>query len=391
MNNKKKILLWSYFSFVVNGILGIMTGAILTYLIEDYGLNYSEAGFLVTVQSLGNLFAVLLSGLIIYQIGRRNSMLLFSAVFAVGFGGIVFTDSIFVLYLLFTITGIGWGICNNIIHILVTEASEGNSTGITVLHTSFAIGAFISPLLVSGVFSIGLTWKAAVLIVAVLSIVLFLRFLHIPIPASQEEGKGDSKGEKKGSLFSFFKEPRYYICVLLYLTYIGVEASLNTWLIIFLEKVGIMTLKKAQFMISVFWFIVIFSRLFNTILSKYIKRDKLLSMQICSLFIVLAFLVFNRNEWLAIVLIPLLGLTMAGISPSNAANAREYISGAGFASGIIFAGGSLGSALVPFLVGYIAERAGIFRGMFIPLIFLGIFFQLSLVNQRLLKKEIQNL
>lgn len=391
MNHKKTILLWSYFSFIVNGILGVMTGAILIYLIDDYGLSYSEAGFLVTVQSLGNLFAGLLSGFIIYQIGRRNSMLLFSVAFAIGFGGIVFTDSVFILYLLFTISGIGWGICNNIIHILVTEASEGSPTGITVLHTSFAVGAFISPLLVSGVFSIGLTWKTAVLIVAVLCIVLFLKFLHIPVSTPQKEKKQDLQEGKRENLFAFLKEPRYYICILLYLTYIGVEASLNTWLITFLEKVGIMTLKKAQFMVSLFWFIVIFSRLFNTVLSKYIKRDKLLSMQIIFLFIILTCLIFNRNEWLAIVLIPLLGLTIAGISPSNAANAREYISGAGFASGIIFAGGSLGSALIPFLVGYTAEYAGIFRGMFILLVLLGIFFMLSLANQRLLKKEIHNI
>lgn len=388
MKVKKNILLWSYFSFIVNGILGVMTGAILIYLIEDYGLNYSEAGLLVTVQSIGNLIVVLLSGFIIYKIGRRNSMLLFSAAFAVGFGGIVFTDSIFILYLLFTISGIGWGICNNIIHILVTEASEGNSTGITVLHSSYAVGSFVGPLIVSGVLSLGLTWKAAVLSVAILSLVLFLRFLCIPLYDTQKEEKNE--GNNKESLFSFFKETRYYVCLLLYLTYIGVEASLNTWLITFLEKTGIMSLEKAQFMFSIFWFIVIFSRLFNTVLSKYIKRDKLLSMQVLSMLIVLICLIFNRNEWLAVILIPLLGLTIAGISPSNAANAREYISGAGVASGFIFAGGSLGSALVTFLVGYFAERANIFKGMLIPVIFLMIFFLLTLLNQKLLKKEMDS-
>lgn len=59
-------------AFLVNGMLAVMTGTIITYLVRDYGISQAAAGRMVAAQSVGNLIMVLLSGFIIQLIGRKN-------------------------------------------------------------------------------------------------------------------------------------------------------------------------------------------------------------------------------------------------------------------------------------------------------------------------------
>jgi len=47
-------------AFLVNGMLAVMTGTIITYLVRDYGISQAAAGRMVAAQSVGNLIMVLL-------------------------------------------------------------------------------------------------------------------------------------------------------------------------------------------------------------------------------------------------------------------------------------------------------------------------------------------
>lgn len=48
-----------YFSFFVTGMMVLMVGAVLPYLIEDAGINYSIAGGFLSTFAIGNLLAAL--------------------------------------------------------------------------------------------------------------------------------------------------------------------------------------------------------------------------------------------------------------------------------------------------------------------------------------------
>ena len=72
----KRLRFTSCMAFLVNGMLAVMTGTIITYLVRDYGISQAAAGRMVAAQSVGNLIMVLLSGFIIQLIGRKKSLLL---------------------------------------------------------------------------------------------------------------------------------------------------------------------------------------------------------------------------------------------------------------------------------------------------------------------------
>ena len=86
---KKKIdklfFLSCCYAYFVNGMLVLMTGAILTYLRQDYHLSYGQGGLLVSVQAIGNLLSGLLSGVIIHRLGRKRTMFFVATMFTLGF------------------------------------------------------------------------------------------------------------------------------------------------------------------------------------------------------------------------------------------------------------------------------------------------------------------
>lgn len=77
----KRLRFTSCMAFLVNGMLAVMTGTIITYLVRDYGISQAAAGRMVAAQSVGNLIMVLLSGFIIQLIGRKKVSLAFPDTF----------------------------------------------------------------------------------------------------------------------------------------------------------------------------------------------------------------------------------------------------------------------------------------------------------------------
>lgn len=352
----KRLRFTSCMAFLVNGMLAVMTGTIITYLVRDYGISQAAAGRMVAAQSVGNLIMVLLSGFIIQLIGRKKSLLLFPILFAVGFGGVAFVNNEFALYILMVLTGLGWGLCNNILNIIMMESGGGIST----LYTCYAAGSFLGPFFVVAVTGFGLSWKAAVISVAVLSLALLPGFAGVKTSSAARTGEKLSRKD-----FAFLKNPRYYICNILYFGYIGVEVAVNSWIITYLTQSGLLSEKMAQTMFSVFWLIIIFIRLFVGACMKRFDRANLLICQWIGLAVALTALILCGRSIASVVILVIMAVFMAAISPVNAENADEFIKGKGISGGIMFAVGCVGSTILPMIVGSLADSAGITAGMWV--------------------------
>lgn len=374
------------YSYFINGMLVLMTGAILTYLMQDYHLSYHQAGLLVSIQATGSLISGLLSGMIIHKLGRKKTMLLVAITFTLGFGGIIFTGQPIILFFLIFLTGIGWGINNNLLNVLVSEASGGNSGYTNILHMGFAIGAFISPLMISTFIKHGISWKIAVGIVAMGSGLLFIVFLKLSLETLPVVKLKEEKLDRNLS-FSFLKDPKYFVFMAILFSYVGVEMGLNSWLITYLVELGIMDITRAQLMLSLLWVIIIFGRIITAYLSKYIRKDWMLLGQCILMAVFYGLFLLNKNPMMAMVAIIAIGLSMAGIYPTTVANASYIVAGAGIGSGIMFAGGSLGATVVPYVAGALAGNEGIQAGMVSNFIMVIIMVSLATLNIILIRKN----
>lgn len=363
------------YSYFINGMLVLMTGSILTYLMADYNLTYNQAGLLVSVQAIGNLLAGLFSGVVIHFLGRRKAMISIAILFSIGFGGIIFTSSPTLLFFLMFLSGMGWGINNNLLNVLVSEATDGDSGYANLLHMSFAVGAFLSPLMVSAFIGWNISWKVAVAFIAIASITLIFVFIKIPLKDSVEKETG-----KPGLSFDFLKDPKYFLYMAIFFCYVGAETGLNAWIISYLVQQGIMTIDKAPLMLSLLWVAIIVGRITVAYISKYVRKELLLAGISMGMFIFVGLFLFNKDPRLTMVLMIAIGLSMAGIYPTTVANASYILTGAGMASGILFAGGGLGASVVPYIAGAIAEHNGILAGLISTLVVIFVMLVLVIVN-----------
>lgn len=107
--DEKKQLGFTYLTFMLNGVLALSIGSLLPFIKEAKGLNYAFAGLVVSLHSVGNLISSFVSGALSVFIGRKRSILLFNACYALAYILIIFGNGNITLAAAFFMTGLARG------------------------------------------------------------------------------------------------------------------------------------------------------------------------------------------------------------------------------------------------------------------------------------------
>lgn len=365
VKDKKSVifLLGNFYAFFITGAMILVLGAVMPYILRDYQLGYDQGGTLLLLQAMGNLIAAILGGVISVYVGRRAVLVFGALTYAIGYGGIAFASSPVALYILVTLSGLGWGIINNLVNVVVSERSKGDAFTINLLHTMFGVGALTGPFLVSIAIGLDLDWRIAMATLATLSLMLAYVFLRMDLPELVSNTDMETQSKKSKISFTFLNDVRFYVFMLLLFFYVGSESIINGWLATYLLDTGIADEYSARGLLSITWFAVIIGRLGCALLSKYTSKEMLLLAGGLGSVLFAILLLFSSNLLMIYVSVIGLGLSFAGMYPNTVANADYMIQGSGTASGIMFSGGGLGASLIPYIVGLRAESRGIAAGM----------------------------
>lgn len=382
---KKKIdplLLWgNSYAYAVTGMAVLITGAIMPYLIEEFGLDYGAGGLLLALQAIGNLGASLIGGIISDYIGRKPIMLFGALCFFVGFGGVFFISSSTLLFVLLFIAGIGWGTMNSMLNSVMNDASGGRSDIMNLLHMFFAIGAFLTPLLVGLMARLNISWRYSMLILSVLSAILFVVFLIMEVPAHRK-GKTNKKLDKGP-----FTDIRYYIFTALLFLYVGTENSISGWMVTYLDNLGPMTKIKPQDVLSIFWAAIILGRLISVIISERVHKEVLILIYCLGGGLAYVLFLITQNPALIGLWAFIMGLFFAGTYPTVVANSGPIIHGSGSAAGLMLSFGGMGGAVFPYINGLIADAKGLNAGMSVIVVSATLLIIVAFINMWLGRKS----
>lgn len=361
VKDQKRILNACFYAFFINGITSLIIGAILPYLLADFQIGYDKGGMLISFQSIGNLLASFLGGIISVYIGRRNAIVALSLMTALGFSGMVIFKSPAILILPFFLTGIGRGSVSNLSNTIVNDVSDGNPKDLNILHTFFAVGAFMAPFVSSWLLNNGFSWRFVLGLVATLAALMTLNFATSNIDNTRAER--ERKEDRKKSSLDFLKNVDFYLSSGILFFYVGVEYAVNNWIVTYLKDSGIMSTSMAQKILSMLWIIIIFGRLFVAYISKKVdKRSILLLSSIGAMVFFLLFLL-SSSTWAIAICILGLGFCLSGIYPTTISNAGSVLKGSSLAMGTILGIAGLGGIIMPYVTGVVAENYGIKGGM----------------------------
>ena len=461
---KKQQFILSYITFMMNGMLALSIGSLLPFIRDARGLEYTFCGMLVSLHSVGNLLSSFFAGALAVKIGRKKSILLFNASYALAYLMILIGGNPVCLALAFILTGMARGATSNFSNMTINNLAPGQAWILNGLHAMFSVGAFLFPIFLT-VLTAGAVgrWRIACVFMLAMGILSWLLYRAMPVDEmpqlmekvhrdgeregaesgnrentdridggrenadrvncsrenvnridggrenadrincgrenadridggrenadrincsrenvnridghrESEEGKArgrkteDSTGVGKDGKRSgsFFGEPMFILCTATLFFYLCVEQGVIGWLVTYFKDTGLLNPSLSQIMASVQWVMILAGRLTTAYLSTRLEKTKLLRVMGIGLIVFFLVLITGRTTPQIVIGIMGFGYSMAGIYPTTVSFAGKLIQKYPLSWSFMLTIASLGSILMPSVIGRIAESAGIFYGM----------------------------
>ena len=341
-----------FVTFFFSGICTISSGVVVSLLQEEYGFAYGMTGTLLSLLSIGNLLAGLLAGALVGKMGMKPSVLLLTIGYAVGYGLMGLTGLPILLALAFFIVGIAKGSVLNTCTILVSGNSADRTRGMNTMHACYACGALLCPFLISAAARVSTT--LAVLALAALGLVLWLVYLFTPMA-------GRAKTKEAVTDWSFLRSSRFWLLTGLLFCQNAAEQSVVGWMVTYFKDSGIIAGTLAAYTVTVMWGATLIGRLLIAFVFplRQPRKTMVFMAVFCTAFY---FAMMQTHSQLpAILLLFAFAFSMAGMNPTAVASAGKMTTVTSM--GIMLPVASSGAILMPWVIGKVAESAGLAVGM----------------------------
>ena len=342
-------------TFFFSGICAISAGVVVSLLQEEYGFAYGMTGTLLSLMSVGNLLAGLLIGMLPSVLGMKPSVLLLTIGYAAGYAIMGLTGAEILLALAFFMVGIAKGSVINTCTILVSDNSADRTRGMNLMHSCYACGALLCPFVIAAAAKV--STALAVFLLAALGLVLWLVYAFTPLTG----GKAKNAQEKQAIDWSFLRSARFWMLTGLLFFQNAAEQSVNGWMVTYFKGSGIISGALAAYTVTVMWGATLVARLLIAFVFPFKQpRKAMVVMGVsCTIFYIL--LVQARSQGAAIVLLFAFAFAMAGMNPTAVASAGRMTSVTSM--GIMLPVAASGAILMPWVIGVVAEGAGLDAGM----------------------------
>ena len=339
-----------FLTFFFSGICAISAGVVVSLLQERYGFAYGMTGTLLSLMSIGNLIAGFLVGVLPGALGMKRSVLLLTIGYAVGYSLMGLTGAVAVLALAYHVQHL-----RTILSHLFELNSADRTRGMNLMHSCYACGALLCPFLIAAAARV--STALAVFLLAVLGLMLWLVYGFTPLGG----GRAKNAKEKQAIDWSFLRSARFWMLTGLLFFQNAAEQSVNGWMVTYFKGSGIIVGTLAAYTVTVMWGATLVARLLIAFVFPFKNpRKAMVGMSVlCTIFYVL--LVMAHTQGMAIVLLFAFAFSMAGLNPTAVASAGRMTSVTSM--GIMLPVASSGAILMPWIIGIVAEKAGLAAGM----------------------------
>jgi len=341
-----------YAAFIALGLTVASLGPTLLGLAEQTGSLLSQISFLFTTRALGYLGGSFIGGRWYDRLpGHRIMALALLAITAL----LAFVPIIPVLGIL-TLVLLAIGFAEGVVDVggntlIVWVHRERVAPYMSGLHLFFAVGAFLSPLLIAqmilwtGAFGSGYWLLAALLI----PVALFL--FPLPNPAPLVSRAEHAAARPNLALLALF--------VVMFLLVAGAEGSFGGWIFTYAVKSDLADEYTAAYINAAFWGAFMLSRIASIPIAARVRPRVIvladLALALAGFGILLAFASSVWALWLGTILF---GLGIASVFPTLITFAGRHMVITGAVTGWLFVGASLGGMILPWLIGQYFETLG---------------------------------
>jgi MFS transporter, FSR family, fosmidomycin resistance protein len=343
---------------------------LLPYLVQELGLTYSQAGFLVTIRAVANLLVNVPAGILVDIIGQK-ALLMGLALLATGvpYFLVGVSHSFFWVAFFMAFVGVGNYLWHPAAISTISERYPGKRGFAIAIHAIGPnIGESIAPLFV-GVLLLSLSWRSVLFVNLIPGIVIALilwRFLFGQLQTRAHAKKALPVKEYLAGMKKMAQNPSILLLVLVAGMRSMTQQGLHTFLPIYLTH----DLGLSSAMAGLYLSITQTAGMIGTPIAGSISdrsgRKRVLTAGLFSTSIVLFVLAYFQMTWLFITGLALLGFFLYAVRPVIWAWVLDLSPKELGGSMVSFFSGSqsLLSSLSPLICGFIADRWGILTAFY---------------------------
>ncbi len=354
------------FTFFVIALLTNVIGAVTNILIKEYSLSLGNAG-LITLSFFASYgLASLPAGVLAHKYGYK--IIYATGVLLMTLGSLFFAlvSTFNMLLMMSFIAGIGVTLIQVSINPLVQQAKD-YPRNLNIAQSLFGIGSFLAPLVIMQLVAKDIGWRYFYFMIVALSAIVFLSATKIKV----QKQANDAFTIK--SILNHFKDVSVISSFIALFFYVGVEMGAAVWLITYLETIRNIDPKTGAYLLSFYWLLLAIGRyLGGHLLKTHTPKTLVTTFSILGA-ISLALALFG-NTTHSIIFLPLVGFSCSVLFPTiYSVTIENQKSGHSVVSGILWTA-VIGGAMIPYLIGIIADAYGLTAGLSILFIsFLVIF------------------
>jgi MFS family permease len=209
-------------AFLLLGLTSAQIGVSWPAVRADFGLPLDALGILLIANTVGNLMGSVLAGRLAAALGIGSHLLLSNLLGAAGLAGYALAPAWWVIVACGLL--VGWGGGSLVSGLSIYVADHHSVRSMNWLHASFGLGATLSPLLVTGLLRVGLSWRWGFTAVALaylalaLGITLTRRQWRTPRRAPGMPAANSAIG-----LFVTLRRPVVWLSIAIFFVYTGLE------------------------------------------------------------------------------------------------------------------------------------------------------------------------
>ncbi len=353
------VIVLAYLLFIMLGMPGAMLGIAWPSMRQSFNLELDAVGLLLGFSAGGYTVSSFLSGRMVYRLGYTRLLILSTVLGIVGAAGYVLAPTWEVVLLSGMVMGVGGGSIDAGLNTYF--AANYGPRLMSWLHASYGVGTTFGPFLMTRLLEGGQSWQWGYVVVALFMAALIVGISLTARQWRQPEIPEANRVREKNSLWDTLRLPVVWLNTALIILVVGLEFTPSQWTPTLFTESRSMTLELAGLMVTLYWGSFTVGRIVYGLIGSRLKPTT--ALRICIMAAVAGALLvwLDAGPVVNFFGVVILGVAQAPIFPLIVTATPERVGSihAPNAIGFLIAAAGVGIAILPGLVGVLANDLGV--------------------------------
>jgi fucose permease len=358
------LVILAFVAFIALGMPDGLLGVGWPSIRAGFSVPLDAIGMFLAAVVVGYMTSSFLSGFLLSRVGVGRILAASCLLTGLSLIGYTLVSQWWMMVLLGVFAGLGAGAIDAGLN---TYVAANFSAGIMQwLHAFWGVGITSGPIIMT----IGLTtlntWRFGYRVVGGFQIALAVCFVLTLAMWNRNKAPAGSETEKKLTDYKTpmgetLRQPQVWLSVLLFFLYVGAEAGLGTWTYTLLTESRGVDVTLAGFFAGSYWLTFTIGRIVAGMFANRVGVNRLVLGGLIGALVGAILLIWNPSEISNVLAVAIIGFCIAPIFPAMISGTRTRV-GDHYAAntiGMQMAATGLGTAIIPSLMGVLAQRVSL--------------------------------